>query len=185
MTIELKNKKTVLVRQLVQDDTGMLFLYFSGLSAETRSRFAPHPFDRETAAYICNNPGGDIHYYVAVDETGSIVAYMLVKKRMIEEDRSRLLSKNIYYDQAITCSFAPSVADEWQNCGLGSAMYDVIEKDILENTIWRVIVLWGGVQATNARAVHFYEKKGFEYLGEFYNDGKSNFDMCKIFNQER
>jgi GNAT superfamily N-acetyltransferase len=117
--------------------------------------------------------------YIALDEMASIVAYMLIKKRMTEEDRSRLLAKNIWFDQQIICSYAPSVADDWQNSGLGSSMYDIIEKDILENTPWRIILLWYGVQATNARAVHFYEKKGFQHLGSFMNNNKDNYDMVK------
>jgi diamine N-acetyltransferase len=180
MRVELKNNRVAFIRLLEQKDAQNLSDYFSRLSAETKSRFAPHAFDKETAVLICNNLTDDILQYVALDETDSIVAYMLIKKRMIEDDRSRLLAKNIYFDQKLICSFAPSVADDWQNCGLGSAMYDIIEKDILANTSYRIIILWGGVQASNTRAVHFYEKKRFQHIGPFRNNEMDNHDMMKM-----
>jgi diamine N-acetyltransferase len=180
MVVLLKNNKQITVRRLQETDTSLLFDYFSGLSADLRSRFAPHPFDQSTAIAICKNLESGIRYYIAIDDEGTIIAYMLVKKRMIEEDRTRLLNKNIYYDTSLTCAFAPSVADAWQNSGVGSAMYDIIEKDILDNSPWRVIVLWGGVQATNDKAIHFYAKKGFQHLGNFFANGQNNYDMVKI-----
>ena len=42
---------------------------------------------------------------------------------------------------------------------------------------YKNLVLWGGVQATNYRAVHFYKKLGFQTIGSFWHDGKDNFDM--------
>jgi GNAT superfamily N-acetyltransferase len=184
MKIELKNNRSFFIRLLEKTDSQNLFHYFSSLSPATTSRFFPHPFDKQTAQSICDNLPGDILRYVALDDTGTIVAYMLVKDSMVEEDRSRLLAKNIYFDQVITCTFAPSVTDSFQNTGLGSRMYDIIEKDILENTPWRIIVLWGGVQASNTRAVHFYEKKGFHNLGSFWNNNMDNYDMVRMLERE-
>jgi diamine N-acetyltransferase len=71
------------------------------------------------------------------------------------------------------------VADAWQSSGLGSAMYSVIENDIRNNTAFKFIVLWGGVQAGNKKAIGFYEKHGFEHTGSFWYDGKDNDDMVK------
>lgn len=179
MRIELKNNRAFDIRLLAPSDAAKLYDYFLCLSAETKSRFAPHKFDRETAQSICDQLPDDTRRYIALDETGAIAAYMLIKERMIEDDRSRLLAKNIYFDQQLICTMAPSVGDPWQSTGLGSAMYNYIEQDILANTPWRMIILWGGVQATNERAVHFYEKNGYRHLGSFRNNDMDNYDMIK------
>ena len=40
------------------------------------------------------------------------------------------------------------------------------------------MVLWGGTQATNDRAIHFYQKHGFRTVGEFQEPpGFNNYDM--------
>ena len=56
-------------------------------------------------------------------------------------------------------------------------MYKHIENDLRQKGVNR-IVLWGGVQATNEKAVNFYKKHGFIELGHFEHNG-SNVDMVK------
>ena len=55
-------------------------------------------------------------------------------------------------------------------------MFDIILADLRKKK-YKQVLLWGGVQATNARAVHFYEKHGFKNIGSFWHDGKDNYDM--------
>jgi diamine N-acetyltransferase len=43
----------------------------------------------------------------------------------------------------------------------------------------RHLVLWGGVQAGNERAIRFYEKIGYRPMGRFFYEGRENFDMAK------
>jgi len=180
MAIVLKNNRSVTFQLLRSTDADRLFHYFSSsLSIESKSRYGPHPFDKVSVDGICAGLPGDTTRYIAIDDHNSIVAYMLIKKGMIESDRTRLLMKNIYYNKNTVCTFAPSVADAWQNTGLGSLLFDHIEKDILKPASYTHIILWGGVQATNSRAVHFYEKKGFQHLGTFWHEGKENYDMMK------
>ncbi|MEO8406618.1 MAG: GNAT family N-acetyltransferase [Chitinophagaceae bacterium] len=171
-----------MIRLLKQEDAGNLFNYLTdGLSPQSKAWYAPHSFGWETVNFICNNLPGDSDRYVAIDEEGAIIAYMIIKKGMIDYDRTRLLMKNIYFDQHAICTFAPSVADAWQNSGLGSQLYDIIEKDLLETKPYKHIILWGGVNTDNPRAFHFYTKKGFTKLGSFWYDGKENEDMVKNF----
>lgn len=178
-TIILKNDLSIIVRELQKDDQEQLYNYFSKLSAATKSRFGPHPFDRDTVRNICNESASDIIRYVAVNEHQEIIAYMLIKKGMNEGEQYRLRQNNVAFDESLFCTFAPSVADAWQSSGLGSAMYGIIENDIRINTPYKFIILWGGVQASNEKAVRFYEKQGFQYVGSFWYDGKDNYDMIK------
>jgi len=177
--IILKNHTSITIRLLQKDDEERLFNYFSQLSAESKSRFGPHLFDRETVRYIVEEQGSDISRYVALDKQQEIVAYMLIKKGMLEGEQYRLRQNNVAFEESLFCTYAPSVADAWQSSGLGSAMYQVIEQHIRDNTPCRFIILWGGVQATNAKAIGFYQKQGFKQIGSFWYDGKDNYDMVK------
>jgi GNAT superfamily N-acetyltransferase len=175
--LRLKDNKKIGIRLLIDTDGDRLFQYLSLLSAESRSRFGPHPFDSDTINNICLHLQTGIKRYIAVSEN-RIISYMLIQNGLIDADRQRYSNKNIYFDETTTVTYAPSVADDFQNSGLGSAMFDSIINDLKEGG-YKTVVLWGGVQATNARAVHFYEKHGFQHMGSFWHDGKDNYDMIK------
>ena len=179
MKISLRNEKSAEVRLLKPGDRVALYNYLQLLSAESRSRFGPHPFDRATIDSIIDHPDNSVQRYVAIDEpAGGIVAYMLIKQGMIEADELRYGHRNQFYDPAITVTFAPSVSDAWQSTGLGSAMALIIEEDLISNNV-KTIVLWGGVQATNTKAVNFYNKLGYRFIDSFWFDEKDNHDMVK------
>lgn len=179
MMYSLKDKRSVEVRLLAHGDNENLFDYFQKLSTESRSRFGPHLFDRSTIDAICSGINPDILRYIAIDDSSKqIVAYMLVKQGMIGWDKDRYASRNQSYDHATSVTFAPSVADAWQSSGLGSLMNDLIEDDLDKRKIQNII-LWGGVQATNQKAVNFYKKLGYQFIASFWQDEKDNFDMVK------
>lgn len=178
MNIILKDGQNVQVRLVKPSDTQNLFNYLSFLSAETKSRFGPHVFDWQTVEQNCSAKD-DIQRYVAViPSTGVIIAYMLFKQGMIYWDEKRYAERGQHYNYNTTVTYAPSVADAYQNSGLGSMMYIEIEKELKQKGIHH-IVLWGGVQAANERAVHFYKKFGYELKGSFWHDEKDNLDMVK------
>jgi hypothetical protein len=43
----------------------------------------------------------------------------------------------------------------------------------------KTVILWGGVQATNTKAVNFYKKLGYRFIASFWHDEKDNYDMVK------
>lgn len=179
MKYNLKNGKAVEIRLLEPNDNEKLLDYFDQrFSNDSKSRFGPHAFDKETIHAICQEPGGEVIRYVAIDEENNIVAYMLIKQGMIEWDKNRYLTRQQTYEHNISVTFAPSVADEWQRTGLGSLMNDYIEDDLRKKNI-KNIILWGGVQLTNEKAVNFYKKSGYQFIASFWHEGKDNFDMVK------
>jgi ribosomal protein S18 acetylase RimI-like enzyme len=179
MKHRLKNGRSVEVRLLKNSDSEKLFEYFEHhFSKESKSRFGPHPFDKETINAICQNPNGEITRYVATDEQENIVAYMLIKQGMIEWDMKRYGARQQSYDHNTSITFAPSVADAWQSSGVGSLMNCIIEDELRRRKIQNII-LWGGVQATNEKAVNFYKKLGYQFIASFWHDGKDNHDMVK------
>lgn len=179
MKIQVRDGRSVIIRSLQESDNESLYQYLQNLSPESRSRFGPHPFDRQTINDICEHPDQNIQRYIAFEWSAStIVAYMLIHQGMIDADKQRYAQRDQFFDPGITVTYAPSVADNWQSSGLGTAMINVIENELMNRGI-RYIVLWGGVQATNLKAVNFYKKNGYQFLATFWYDHKDNHDMIK------
>lgn len=161
--------------KLTVPDAEVLFSYLNNLGSETRKRFNPHGFDRDSLLTILQNGVDYPAYAVLDDETGLMVAYSVVRKGFPEHDKPRLASYGLFFEDKRDCVFAPSVADEWQGKGMGTAMFGFVVND-LKAAGFNRILLWGGVQRDNKRAVRFYLRNGFRILGEFENEGP-NYDM--------
>ena len=170
----LKNSQTLALRNLNHTDWGQLSTYLSGLSLESRKRSGPHPFDLASVEAFYGQPENR-GYVAIVPESGEIVAYAILRNGYLQHDRARLESYGVTLNSDTDCTFAPSVADSWQSCGVGNALLRFILSAIKESSRNRII-LWGGVQADNEKAVNFYLKNGFRILGSFEYNGQ-NFDM--------
>jgi diamine N-acetyltransferase len=173
--ITSKNNQSVLLRKLDTGDLDELFRYLTELSSTTKSRFGPHRFDKKSVAdfYATAN----LHSgYVAIDRaTAIIIAYAIIKQGYLEHDKDRLQSYGLQLNDKTDCTFAPSVADKWQGLGIGNSLFSFIVEDLKGAGIKRVI-LWGGVQADNDKAVQYYKRNGFVTLGQFFHNG-NNYDM--------
>lgn len=175
-------RNTVIEFRVVRPtDVQILGDYFLNLSAETKRRYGPHPFDRETAERLCamTDPTDTLRM-VAIDSTGAsqrVIAYFILILGIRQDDAARYDKLGIPLHSQTDCTLAPSVADEFQVKGLGS----VLMTRLVENakSLGRTrMVLWGGTQATNDRAIHFYHKHGFRAVGEFQEPpGFNNYDM--------
>jgi GNAT superfamily N-acetyltransferase len=176
---QLPSGERIRMRLLRSDDAVRLGEYFAGLSVQTRARYGPHPFDQATADAICAalDPTTLLRMVATVPREGGerIIAYMLLKLGVLEKDEQRYAERRMPLDPATDCTVAPSVADDYQNRGVGGVMMTHLLRSARQMGRRRV-VLWLGVQATNDRAVHFYTKCGFRKVGEFFTD-KNYFDM--------
>ena len=179
--IQTKDTKHFKIRKFLLSDCENLCSYYNRLSDETRNRFGPHPFDKQSIVDIYNNP---LNFgYLAIDnQTDEIVAYAIVRIGFLEHDRNRLESYGLILDPETDATFAPSVADEWQSCGIGNRLFNFIMDDLKSKGIQRII-LWGGVQCTNGKAVNYYKKNNFRILGEFEYHG-ANYDMILDLKKE-
>jgi diamine N-acetyltransferase len=170
-----KNSKRVLLKQLETADLEMLCNYFIHLSTETKNRFGPHNFDLENLQKLYQVPG-EYFGYIALDDTQSkIIAYSVIKMGFLDHDSQRLRSYGLILNPFTDCTFAPSVADEWQSQGIGNALFHFILEHLKTAGIQRII-LWGGVRSNNIKAVNYYLKNGFYQLGQFEYQGL-NTDM--------
>jgi diamine N-acetyltransferase len=175
MTVRTKNNATVILQKLTAAGHNELFTYLEGLSAETKNRFGPHPYDQQSIAGFYHN-SGHTGYIARETATMGIAAYAAIKTGILQHDSHRLQSYGIVPDENTDYTFAPSVADAWQSCGIGNALFHFILSDLRLLGAKRMI-LWGGVQANNDKAVSYYRKNNFQLLGEFDHNGL-NYDMA-------
>jgi GNAT superfamily N-acetyltransferase len=179
MSTILPDGERIVTRPLRVDDDQRLGAYLESLSEATRSLWAPHPFEQATADQICASLSatGTLRIVSALrDGSGErIIGYMVLEPGCRPGDRERYARQGIRLDQR-DASFAPCVADEFQNRGVGSVMMERLFPIARQLGIRRV-VLWGGVQARNERAIGFYRKWGFRKVGAFFKYGLDNDDM--------
>jgi GNAT superfamily N-acetyltransferase len=172
---QTKNNKTITIRKLQSTDLENLSYYLQNLSEESKKRFGPHPFDLQPVIEFYKEPNIHQAYIGENPDAQEIIAYSIIKFGILEADFQRYLSYGIELNHQTDCEFAPSVADAWQSCGIGNAMFQFILEELKKTAIQRII-LWGGVQADNEKAVQYYLKHGFQNMGLFTHNGE-NFDM--------
>jgi len=164
-------------RRVNREDANALARYLRQLSPQTKCYFAPHPFDMDTLASICKESYDGLQAFICLkDEV--IVGYAVIKKGYSEGELYRFPGYAINMNPETDYLLAPSVADDFQSQGIGSIMLAFIETE-LEKISAEKMVLWGGVQLRNERAVRYYTKNGFKVLGEFHHEGLDNLDMVK------
>lgn len=178
--VALSTGESVVLRPLAPNDANVLGVYFLSLSNETKRRYGPHPFDQATADRLCaENDYAHTIRMLATTSDGDerVIAYFILVLGVGENDASRYAKLGMMLNTATDCTLAPSVADDYQDKGLGSVMMRHVLVTARKLSKQRM-VLMGGVQATNARAKHFYEKHGFKWMGDFEEPaGRNNHDM--------
>ena len=175
MIIKSKDDRNVLLRKLTPGDFDSLAGYLQNLGPETVRRFGPHGFDKQSISELYQNPEKYTGYIALDTETSDIIAYSVIKTGYLEHDGYRLQSYGLMLNDKTDCTFAPSVADKWQSQGVGNSLFHFMLSDLKTNGKKRII-LWGGVQSDNIRAVNYYLKNGFKKIGRFEYNG-SNDDM--------
>jgi diamine N-acetyltransferase len=164
-----KQNKEVHIRLLNNSDFDRLMQYLHSLRAETVQRFQPHSFEPQDVLDFYQQQGTEA--CVAIDTvTDEMVGYAVLKKGLLQHDVPRLqqYQQPLQYDAAYT--FAPSVKDDWQSTGIGQLMMNFVRAETQRRNV-RQLVLWGGVQVSNEKAVRFYRKNGFQSLGYFEYNG--------------
>jgi GNAT superfamily N-acetyltransferase len=180
-TAVLPSGALVAIRPLAPSDAAALGAYFVGLSPETRGRFGPHPLDRATAEHLCASIDPRAAQRVVLTTPGpvvdTIIAYIILLLGVPPHELERYARRGITLDPGLDCAVAPSVADGYQNVGIGSRCFQYVI-GLARRLGRRHMVLLGGTQGTNERAVHFYAKHGFQTVGSFEHPGNVlNHDM--------
>lgn len=177
MTVLANNNEAVIIRYFQLADTPQLSVYLNSLSAATRQRFAPHGFDEASIIRLYEHPSAHIGF-VACTQAHELIGYAVLQIGHQPHETERFTSYGVQTDALTDCSFAPSVADKWQSSGIGSAMMPFIINEMKKFGMKRMF-LWGGVQATNEKAIRFYRKYQFQQIGIFEYNG-ANLDMMRM-----
>lgn len=177
MIIITENNKAVSFCRLTVAGYDKLTHYLFQLSPETKKRFEPHPFDQAAVSHFYQTNPYNLGYIAEDTSDGSVIAYAIIRLGYLEHDGDRLRSFGFVPDHFTDVTYAPSVADHWQGQGIGYHLLQFVEEEL--KTMGRQrIILWGGVQQENKRAVRYYLKNGFMILGAFEYNGP-NYDMVK------
>jgi ribosomal protein S18 acetylase RimI-like enzyme len=175
MIVQTKNNRQVILRTINPGDFDLLFDYLQRLSPDTLQRFGPHKFDKQSILELFEHSDKHLGFVAQEAETFEITAYSIIRIGYLEHDSFRLQKYGLTLDHNTDCTFAPSVADQWQSLGIGNSLFNFMLSDLRAKGLQRII-LWGGVQCNNTKAVNFYIRNGFRILGEFEYYGR-NYDM--------
>lgn len=168
-----------MIRPFVLADTEALLSYLHQLSNETKQRFGPHAFTADAILELYKTPNAYSGFIATDSESATIIAYAIIKIGFLQHDQQRLESYGLTLSQTTDCTFAPSVADAWQSSGVGTALLQFV-KPVLQKSGIKRIILWGGVQQNNQRAVQYYLKHEFKKLGSFDYNGMNDDMICSI-----
>ena len=168
VSVNAGNVGRLTLRLLRESDTRVFGEYLDSLSEGTRALYAPHPLNAEHAGVLCKSIDNHrIVRLVAEKQLGDgaeIVAYFIIFLFVQDSTRDRYTNYQIDLDADKDCEFAPSVADAYQSLGVASALMPPIV-ELTRRLGRRHMVLAGGTQERNRRAIHFYEKWGFSENG--------------------
>jgi len=170
--VEMQDGTKVVLRPLKPADERALGDYFLSLSEETKRFFGPHPFDCKTAKKLCKEINEVSILRLIAVSVNKIVGYFILLPGMSQSSKKRYGNLN----EKEVCSIAPSVTDKFQSKGLGTEMM-LYTINIARRLERKKMILSGGVQARNLRAIHFYKKFGFKIVREFQTERK-NYDMA-------
>jgi diamine N-acetyltransferase len=174
-------QQPVLIRPLHPDDVDALTDFFLSLSEATRSCYGPHPFDRETAERLCaaadpEHPDRFVAILEPQDEAGvelGVIGYMILTRNIGQGDIRRYAEHGLELRLDACASFAPVIADAYQERGLGTQMARHVLACVPLLGLTQVILM-GGVLHRNPRAKHVYEKLGFREVGRFYTPNRED-----------
>lgn len=167
-----------LLRHLAIDDVGALQAFFESLGARSRSRFRPHALDPETTRLVVAAPGRSTLRLV-VTEGSLIVAYFILEPQVSEHEIGRFREQGITLEPGRDFMFAPAVSDRLHNTGIASDVMPHLLR-LARAAGARSLVLMGGTQATNPRAIAFYEKFLFKRHGGYQTEVFNHDMRCLI-----
>ena len=153
------------------DDCDSIVSFYQQLQDATRRLYAPHPMEREAIRQQVADP--DYLMLLSFEET-DLAGYQVFLKGAFPWERDRYTQYGIVLDQ-YAASYAPVLGDGYQGKGAGTLMLTQA-LPFLEDARITQLILWGGVQCANIRAVNFYLKNGFRIVGYFEWEG-ANYDM--------
>jgi putative acetyltransferase len=152
-----KNGKLLRFRPKKSSDTEMLWAMFSTLSETSISNLIP-PYTRERIeGWTSNIDFNDVLTIVAVVEEMGV-------PRIVGSASLKFNAQEVFKHKA---EFAITVHDEYQNIGVGTALLNHLINIARKKNLKKIFLT---VNTGNARAIHVYQKAGFEIEGLLRKD---------------
>jgi diamine N-acetyltransferase len=169
----------LLFRPVTMSDAIILGRYFLGLSEELKALYGPHPFDQATADQLCAADDPQFIRMIAILPDGDVIAYFILQSPAPQSEILRYQEAGLKIEPEETCLIAPSVADAYQNQGIGTPLMRHMAQ-VAHSLGLKNMILMGGVFGHNLRARHYYQKVGFREVGTFvpsWSAGRFCYDM--------
>jgi GNAT superfamily N-acetyltransferase len=167
------------LRGLQPTDAEVLGDFLEGLSPETKQRFGPHPLTHEFAQWLCAHlPDHAARFVLHAEGDSDLAGYFILDRGDLWHEYQRYAEQGNPLPRATTAFFAPVLADSVQGLGLGRQVMPKLIGWARGQGLTHLALL-GGTQATNARALAFYEHFGFRKCGGYQTE-VFNFDMLLI-----
>ncbi|MFZ5365924.1 MAG: GNAT family N-acetyltransferase [Patescibacteria group bacterium] len=173
----LKDGEKIIFRPLLKDDSTSFGIFLDSLSKETRRRYGPHPLTFGEAKNICENLDyKEMLRLVLLNSKEEIIGYNILSFQLRDSQVERFKGYGIHLVPGRDVCIAPVIADRYQNKGVGTMML-LKTIELAKSLGLRQITLWQETQVSNKRAIHFYEKLGFEKIAEFERYGTFHCDI--------
>lgn len=179
--IQTNEGEKLTLRPLVSEDVVALTNFLQDLSAETRKLSTFSSYDVVTAQELCDaiNRYDKLRFVLESGEK-KVAGLLEFSLDIPSGDLERFKGYGLNLSSSTDCRFGPTLADSYQDKGVGSKILPFIF-DLAKRFGKQRMILFGGVLAENKRAIHFYQKNGFILAGEFDNsEGIHCLDMIKV-----
>ena len=177
--ISIPDAETIILRPLEHNDINSLAGFLDGLSAQTRSYFGLNSYDEAEAREMCDSISkyDKLRFIAEEESTNQVIALFQFSFDFPDRVIELFMKNNLSLYPQTDCRIGPCISDQYQNQGLGSRLFPYL-KNIARQFEQKRMLLWGGVQAKNKRAISFYTKHGFRKLMEYKdNQDQSIIDM--------
>ena len=167
---DLNNMFTI--RPLEKSDVSGIATFLQNLSVRTRQFSTFDGYDVEMAQELCEAIARyDKLRFVVETSSHQIVGLLEFSFDIVDYDIQRYRLYKLELNPETDCRFGPTLADDYQNKGIGSLVMPFIT-NVARDFGQKRIILWGGVFVENTRAIRFYEKNGFKRVGIFKNENE-------------
>lgn len=171
--IDVPSGEKLIIRPLEKEDEEKLAQLFKNLSENTKNFYtSEEPFETRAKEHIdAINKYDKLRFVLEKTDLNEIIGLFEFSFDIPPNDISRFENYAIKLTSNTDCRIGPLLKDEYQSKGFGSLVLPAI-LNIAKQFNKKRVILWGGVNKNNAKAIRFYEKNGFKNLGSFINQNK-------------
>ena len=165
------------LRPLQPHDIPRLHEFYEGLGPRTRQFYDLPPELKKLAVAHCSEIAQYDKLRIVLDLPSGFGGIFEFSLDLVPGDIERFRVQGIVLSPALDIRFGLCLGDALQGRGIATSVQPEMNRIALHLGAQRVI-LWGGVLASNTKAIGFYRRQGFKEVGPFVaDDGQDCLDM--------